>query len=414
LISRLQFFKIKSMLLETSNDNWDYLIKKTRLQPLVLGWPSLRISRDRITLTSSWGMSFSALCGVAIMIVLFSVWNSLGGLDSAYSVIVAGGVCGFIVLACLSVLTRGNKVYWNPDGSEICIEWGSIFFSRKFTFSRYEVQARLYKQSGETDWKSVIRPEMVVLALQKIGMESSEVKIAIEEYVSTLGDAYGKLAAFLTGESIDKTLVPFLVNENEQNVSNYPISGNRANFATMQLSFPCPERALFSPTLSGRLFWLGFLVEGILSLAILLPLAIHDKVLIGIVLSGGLGCIFTGVGVIGFFIGIGTRRVIADKTQKTVLIDRGIEGHFKGKILLRFDQIAAVQICSGHASAEGGRWGYIGYEINLVLNEPKGKRINLVGQYYKDQLRTEARQFAEFLEKPLLDHTSPSIDAFRC
>ena len=51
---------------------------------------------------------------------------------------------------------------------------------------------------------------------------------------------------------------------------------------------------------------------------------------------------------------------------------------------------------------------HISYQFNVILREPPGQRINLMNHGAEFALRDDANGLAEFLDKPLLDHTVDS------
>ena len=69
------------------------------------------------------------------------------------------------------------------------------------------------------------------------------------------------------------------------------------------------------------------------------------------------------------------------------------------------DNIAALQICRGH-SAFGRRRGYQWHQVNLVLKDPPAKRVPLMTQVGAEALRADAEALAEFLDCPVLDHST--------
>jgi len=80
---------------------------------------------------------------------------------------------------------------------------------------------------------------------------------------------------------------------------------------------------------------------------------------------------------------------------------------------LRLRDVWAVQVCCGMANVtEPGKPDYsetrpyMTWEINLVLSSPSGQRVHIISHAKEKALREEARQLADFLRVPLLDHTS--------
>ena len=68
--------------------------------------------------------------------------------------------------------------------------------------------------------------------------------------------------------------------------------------------------------------------------------------------------------------------------------------------------IAAVQICSRR---ETGRGRYLACELNLVLKNPNARRINLMCHSNRRALYADAQRLADFLGKPLFDHSAEEI-----
>ncbi len=80
-------------------------------------------------------------------------------------------------------------------------------------------------------------------------------------------------------------------------------------------------------------------------------------------------------------------------------------GRFRGRI----DTIAALQLCRGAHLAGRGRF-FWWCQLNLVLNEPRGKRMALMGHGAVEQVRDDAEALADFLGVSLLDHTTARPD----
>lgn len=203
-------------------------------------------------------------------------------------------------------------------------------------------------------------------------------------------------------------------------VDTCPMCRGGANFSTMKLRIEGP-RAVFTQTLMNRIFWLwliGLPAYGIYfcffklkhpsnvenaGLELVFNLAI-------LLVTGGMICL----GYLGLSVGFGVKRVTADSTRRIVEIESGFDSLLRwsgaGKRSLFFDDIAAVQICTidDKYGTEGPRWSW---EINLVLNNPSGRRINLLAHSNSCRIRDEAAQFAAFLGKPLLDHTDPARES---
>ena len=66
--------------------------------------------------------------------------------------------------------------------------------------------------------------------------------------------------------------------------------------------------------------------------------------------------------------------------------------------------ILGVQICSRYVEGSD-MGGYTTFEMNLVFAESETQRLNLVSHANETALREDARRLADFLGKPVLDHT---------
>ena len=76
-----------------------------------------------------------------------------------------------------------------------------------------------------------------------------------------------------------------------------------------------------------------------------------------------------------------------------------------GEGLFVLDQVAAIQICSKYIDGEDA---YTAFELNVILADPPGRRINITSHAKDADLRRDAQKFADFLQKPLLDHAKPN------
>ncbi|RPI59980.1 MAG: hypothetical protein EHM48_07990 [Planctomycetaceae bacterium] len=65
--------------------------------------------------------------------------------------------------------------------------------------------------------------------------------------------------------------------------------------------------------------------------------------------------------------------------------------------------IAAVQIVARKAMGKGL---FLMYEVNLVLRQPAGRRTCAICHSDEETIRQDAQNLADFLQSPLLDHTT--------
>jgi|GEM_PF-6177307 len=95
-------------------------------------------------------------------------------------------------------------------------------------------------------------------------------------------------------------------------------------------------------------------------------------------------------------------KIFFDRRESIIIKDaREVEPVFQGGI--RFRDVAALQICSGIVMNSNREFKT--FELNLVLSSPPGQRAHLISHAKEQDLRDDARQLAQFLKVPLLDHT---------
>ena len=162
---------------------------------------------------------------------------------------------------------------------------------------------------------------------------------------------------------------------------------------------------------------------------VLKPTRLGHSVLVLIVLAGlvvlGLGCALLGARTIkaelGWMFGLSglgitgfgllalwdcTIRVVFDRRRGRYHSNRPLitPTHFS-RLDGQLDNIAALQICRGHSSF-GRKRGYQWHQLNLVFHDPPGKRVPLMTQVGAKAVRADAEALAEFLDRPVLEHSA--------
>lgn len=227
-------------------------------------------------------------------------------------------------------------------------------------------------------------------------------------------------------------------------------SDGSANFRVWKLVFSSPDVAVFRPTGAVRGLFAAFLVMGAGAMAA--PLVFGTQFfdvgddsaapswlgwsgwffgVVGTVFPMVIGLVFVIIGLRGVFgktaFGMGAmvfdrRRGLAWKEGRTASSRWWVPGwlwRFAPKVDRRLEEglrlrdVAAVQICSGLTNVpEPGKPNYREltpywtFEINLVLSSPAGQRVHVASHAAEAALRYDARQLAEFLRVPLLDHST--------
>lgn len=119
-----------------------------------------------------------------------------------------------------------------------------------------------------------------------------------------------------------------------------------------------------------------------------------------------LGLIFAGIGLGGLLNG---GKVIFDRRSKVIIGQRRTWGRLIHEKPIRFDNVAAVQICSRFVSGDDSS-DYTLYEINLVLSDPEGVPMNLACHANEGRIRADAGILAQMLGCPLLDHSEKPVN----
>ncbi len=396
-------------------DSWNKLVKKTRRIPLFWNGVVVKESRAGIILTLRPYIRVIGILTLGFACLFFSFFYFNQGTDSTYTWCVIGGFCGIFGLIGLHLLTQVNTVYLRPGDYDLVIRYGSIFRMRNLKVRNDRVRARMYLDDEKERWlHGGIERGMVVLSLQKID-GGTEVKLSAEPYAATLPKAFKKLSDFLRTESVDETLTEApAVDCQEFTISKSPICEVRSYSPELSLTIS-DNLAVFKTTPHKRILFPLFLIVGLAAMIVptlcggelnrfMMDADMFRNKLVSLVLAVGVGGTIAVVGFLGTFFGFGTHRITADKNRRRIDIESGIGNVTKGRYTRHFEQVAAVQICT--QTVPGGEGPpYVVWEINLVMNHPPGERIGLVAHADKIQIRSEAHRFAEFIGKPLLDHS---------
>jgi hypothetical protein len=313
----------------------------------------------------------------------------------------------FSVGGPLTLLTH-RTVSWENNASELVIRYGWRFLPKIVTISCNEVEVKLAVISKQGRWFSRFMQGWTVLSLCKSGHEGKIINLVCCSNKKSLMSVFKKLEEFLGSEVInDDTLVEITPpNGKTLKVSKAPINKTGANFKTMSLTIkPELDVAVFHPTIYIRLFFLTFLAFGLGAFCVI-PTVCQDASLVWpLLLVGGLGVVFSLVGIVGLFVGTGIQYVKADRKRNSISIKEGIFGRYPKNSLYQFDDIVAIQVCSKYVdTSEGG--GYITFELDMVFyDSPQAGRRSILSYNNQNQVFSDAQRFADFLGKPLLDHT---------
>ncbi|MBN1554384.1 MAG: hypothetical protein JXA11_06540 [Phycisphaerae bacterium] len=180
------------------------------------------------------------------------------------------------------------------------------------------------------------------------------------------------------------------------------------SFRTHKVVSTPPDVLEIKHTIGFQIYSLLFSLLGIVTLVLLYPLMLRsaktpaDFVGVFFAVLLFLSFVVLGMGGLTGWLGI-----------PLTVMDRRVGLYWKRRIPkkartwarppLPLESIAAVQICSGRVRSQYGN--YTVHQINLVTADPPGERFCLISHGKKNAIRNDARQIAEFLHRPLLDHS---------
>ena len=381
--------------------DWERLAGRFRRRQLVPFLPAVEGLYEDVTIRTRpvWRVVLAGVVALAGVGAAVAIWAYAGEyIGQELAAVLAPAAAGPGCLIALHWLTRVNQIRWRRGGREIIIRYGSFVSPKQVVLRAPDLEVELGERpSGRSGpmWRLSLthkdKPGRVVVAES---LNRSDLVAAHEALKSFLG---GPDAQLLSAEPLQ------LPGGKIIDVSKAPMASSSATFRTMALKFPSPDVAVFQPTIICRLFFAFFAAGGVAALVIFIGLD-SDRSVGSILLAGLVGSAFAIVGFAGLGGKLGARRIVFDRARGVLLGPKRRADTF-GAEGLPLDDVAAVQICSKPDSGTGPE---VYLELNLVLREPAGERLNLTCHGDRKNLRADAKKLAEFLDRPLLDHTEQS------
>lgn len=177
-----------------------------------------------------------------------------------------------------------------------------------------------------------------------------------------------------------------------------------ASFRTCRTRLAGANLLVLEPTLGARVFYGTFLVAGLGALLFALPGVVREEIWLGVLVLGLVGGAFTAVGAAGLLGWLGESPVFFDRSHRRIRARRRALRRFAEVDGVPFDRVRAVQVCSRYVPGDSDSAGYRAWELNLVFREPPDQRVCLTCHGREKALREDARQVADMLGVPLLDH----------
>lgn len=404
---------------DPSGDNsWSHLSRRTLRGPLLSGTPRITALTDGFVLRSRRSRipNILVVTGFGIATIAAGIWiwhlretatpnQILAGSWTVGAVLLWLFGAIFVAIGIYGLLQRG-EITCDPLSREVRIRYGTLMRPREATLPARQLLIHLYLSRESPRWNAPeYRAGRIILALHGPASEQTEVRVATAGKRSALLPAFTALSEFLEGRTRDSTMVEVELDGRRRVLTSVvPASRFSASFATARLSLPTPDRAILSRSTGALAFYTAFLLMGCAGLYLASDCLRSGGSVIGLLLGGVVGGLFVTFGGLGLYPGFGIRRVAFDRLQKTISVAPGISVGSPADRSYSFSDVVAVQFCSKYVESSDSP-GYITYELNLILTRPEGERLTLTSHAGESRVRDDARRLAEFLEKPLLDHT---------
>ena len=382
-------------------DEWLKLAGKTKRMPLLAGVPRVSREADSILLREGWlrwvGCLFLLAFG-SVLCILFLAFPE-GAVDRLGAIIglTSGGLC---LLGGIYTLLRFRGVRCFRWSSTFEVHWGLWVWPRVSTFSTDDVRARLIverERKGLLDWNA--GDTIIVLERKTDGVG---VVLACSSNHERLSKVYQILQEYLNG--VDETVAQVPTAQRDgMSVPRQPVHRRKAvSWFETKLTFPSADVMKLRATWGIRTTAVAAVGLGIaltIGLTLLGPVSGLRQWEIFVLLSAVV--VFIAVSSIAVLTVSGPSTVVARKEARTVQLRTGL----RRRENFDFDQIVVVQVCPKYMNKEKPH--YYAYEMNLVLREEGSvRRVNISSETDREGVLKRCRAFAEFVGKPMLDHTA--------
>jgi hypothetical protein len=380
--------------LDVEKKEWESLVRQTRQRPFFKNIGIVHEGHESTLLVESiWPKVIRMFFHMGVIAVIVYYFSR----DDHIELSVLGCMILPFLPVVISPLMPANRIRIENLRSGIILRYGNIVFPR--VLKLYRDQLRIGLSNADQN--------RTLLILQKRNDPDSVLVLARGYKSQTLENIYQELKKYLSSDSVQEPREQSAVqiSNNVPTVSRSSISKSTANFKTAKLTVTPAKIMTITPTAGAKMIWWGIIGAGVGIMIFLLPDALHRYTMSKCLILGGVGGLFGLVGIAGV-LSLRTIEVRQDLRRITIAspdfrILRKVPACFS------FEDIAAVQICSQRVQPNEGR-DYTAYEVNLVLHTPPGERVHLFGHAKENDLKADARQLADFLNVPLLDHSEIS------
>jgi len=390
---------------DSDETNWLYLARKMRWRTLLGRLPSVRRKGNTLVI----GVNRTAGCfgiGALIFAVVCAAFIVLQDPHDPYTweflqiwFLIVGGIG---LIGCVAGFSR-TGLYWEHGDARVAIRYGLFQWRRNLTVANLSADLVVAEKRL---WFPVPRGHVMLVLRHE---NSNDVlPLASAPTRADLKPALDALTEILGTPADDRTATP-LKTEDEKglSISRASCSSGSSNYRTHVFRELSPDEAVFRPTLRAY-FVAGLIIAVALgALGFMLPFAVLEGSIAGaiICLAGGGVFLLTGWAFVP-----GRMRFIVNRSAGTVAITGIDRDQDESSEPFSPHDIVAVQICSRREDSSSTA-SYTARELNLVLKNPAVQRINLLCYSNRRALFEDAERLADFLGKPLLDHSGE--DAYR-
>jgi len=406
----------------TGHDEWQKIVENSQSKKPFLN--NLVSSKDKLIVKEyaehiliknkkAWFLGFLLLSlGLFLILMLIIVSIKEEKFDIFVSLMTFAVSLIFLVPA-FTLIASDNRVVLKRLSNSIHLQYGFHPFVKKLSFLKSEFDVSLYKCDFERA-NRVKTPGQVVLSIVRSNMNNSELILITSDTEPQIRPAFDKLQSFIGQASTRELSQEIVLSTGEQvSIATTSLSGNSIEVNKRKLHIINENMAAFKSNWFHVALGAFLFISG-LTTAVYFLSGESDEEFFQRIVSMGLILLICGltmlVGIGFFFHSLSTRCIVADKEAGTL--------HYSpfanptaptagGKTIVKLSEIEAVQLCSLYTSVQSGktRRGTTVYEINLVTNDSKNRRITIAATEKHEQIMADANAFAEFLGVPMLDHT---------
>jgi hypothetical protein len=400
-------------------EDWLRLARKTRRMPLLTYEPRMTTRGGVLEMRSGRGFTTFGVIIIVFALGFAGFLFASGGKNAkeadsdepigSRGVAIVCAFSGLMTLIGVIMLLNGRKLQVEEEGDDVVIWTGIRPFVSQCRFDRTALSVRL--SAAETGYQlqaDQMRGPGTLLSLVHAG--SDQVVHLASGTRERLQSAYDALSRLFARRAADLTLIQVPITGGVAVViPRTPLATSSTSFRTAHLKVVSSEVAVFRPTLhavSSKLFGmalgLAFAGFAIAMMASSGTASLSDRVFPIVFVVVGLGIV---IAEIWLFLRHATgRRITRDATGRTVDVRTGRNAAKNLTCLLR--DVVGIQICSRYVSGSECS-GYTAYELNIAFAGGEPQRINLLSHADERGIRKDAELLAEFLGKPVFDHTEP-------